>query len=55
VSSHPLGVQSNRPATWVEKRNLNLYGSLFINGNTFEVLKSRFEPIADDEERIELG
>jgi predicted kinase len=39
----------------VQKRNLNLDGSLFINRNTFEVLKSRFEPLGDDEERIELG
>jgi len=39
----------------VEKRNLNVDGSLFINRNTFDVLKSRFEPIGDDEERIELG
>jgi hypothetical protein len=39
----------------VERRNLNLEGSLFIHRNTFEVLKSRFEPLGDDEKRIELG
>jgi predicted kinase len=39
----------------VEKRNLNLNGSLFINRNTFEVLKSRFQPLGDDEERVEVG
>jgi predicted kinase len=39
----------------VEKRNLNLDGSLFINRNTFEILKSRFEPLGNDEERVELG
>jgi predicted kinase len=39
----------------VEKRNLNLDGSLFINRNTFDVLRGRFEPLGADEERIELG
>jgi hypothetical protein len=39
----------------VEQRNLNLEGSPFINRNTFEVLKSRFEPLGDDKERIDLG
>jgi predicted kinase len=39
----------------IEKRNLNLDGSLFIHRNTFEVLKSRFEPLGEDEERIEIG
>ncbi len=38
----------------VEQRNLNLDGSLFIHRNTFEVLKSRFEPLGDDEERIDV-
>jgi len=30
-------------------RNENPEGSLVVTGNTFEVLKSRFEPLADDE------
>ena len=38
----------------IERRNLNLNGSLLISRNTFEVLKSRFEPLDDDEERIEV-
>ena len=38
----------------VEKRNLSLDGSLFISRNTFEFLKSRFEPLGDDEERIDV-
>jgi predicted kinase len=39
----------------VEKRNLNLDGSFFINRNTFDVLKTGFEPLGDDEERTEIG
>ena len=38
----------------LEKRNLNLDGSLFISRNTFEVLKSHFEPLSNDEERIDV-
>lgn len=30
-------------------RNQNLGGSLLIEDNTFEVLRSRFEPLSDDE------
>jgi predicted kinase len=43
--------------TWrrLESRNLDLRGSLYIARNTFEVLKTRFEPLGDDEERIEIG
>jgi predicted kinase len=37
----------------IEHRNRHLDGSLFISRNTFEVLKARFEPLGDDEERIE--
>lgn len=36
----------------IEVRNRDLRGSLLITRNTFEVLKSRFEPLADDEARI---
>jgi predicted kinase len=38
----------------IEKRNTDLKGSLFIARNTFEVLKSRFEPLGSDEEFIEV-
>src|SRR5215467_12291938 len=38
----------------IEKRNLNLDGSLFISRNTFEVLKSHFEPLSNDEESIDV-
>ena len=38
----------------IEKRNTNLEGSLLIVRNTFEVLKKRFEPLNEDEERIEV-
>ena len=43
--------------TWrrLESRNLDLKGSLYIARNTFEVLKTWFEPLGDDEERIEMG
>lgn len=39
----------------VSTRNRSLAGSLFIAPNTFQVLKSRFEPLEDDEERIEIA
>ena len=39
----------------IERRNRDLDGSLLIVRNTFEVLKARFEPLGDDEERIEVG
>jgi predicted kinase len=38
----------------IEHRNRNLDGSLFVSRNTFAVLKGRFEPLADEEERIEI-
>jgi GNAT superfamily N-acetyltransferase len=43
--------------TWrrLESRNLDPRGSLYIARNTFVVLKTRFEPLGDDEERIEIG
>jgi predicted kinase len=36
----------------IEVRNRDLAGSLLITRNTFEVLKSRFEPLSDDEARV---
>lgn len=36
----------------VERRNLDLQGSLFISRPTFDLLKSRFEPLDEDEARI---
>jgi predicted kinase len=38
----------------IEKRNADLDGSLFTARNTFEVLKGRFEPLDDDEPRVEV-
>jgi predicted kinase len=38
----------------VEARNANLQGSLLITRPTFEFLKTRFEPLADDEDRISI-
>lgn len=38
----------------VEQRNRNLDGSLFISRETFECLKPRFEPLGDDEQRIDV-
>jgi predicted kinase len=38
----------------IEVRNTDLRGSLYIARNTFEILKKRFEPLEDDEERIEI-
>jgi hypothetical protein len=38
----------------IEKRNTDLRGSLYIARNTFEVLKHRFVPLGEDEERIEI-
>lgn len=39
----------------IEARNLSLASSLYIARNTFEVLKARFEPLSDDENRIEVS
>jgi predicted kinase len=38
----------------IEHRNRNLNGDLFINRATFDALKVRFEPLSDDEERIDI-
>ena len=38
----------------IEHRNRDLKENLFISRNTFEALKSRFEPLNDDEERIDV-
>jgi hypothetical protein len=38
----------------IEKRNLHLDGTVLIVRNTFDMLKSRFEPLGDDEDRIEI-
>lgn len=38
----------------IAKRNTALDGSLFIARNTFELLKGRFEPLAHDEERVDV-
>jgi hypothetical protein len=39
----------------VEKRNERSEAGLYIARNTFEVLKSRYEPFGPDEDRIEVG
>jgi predicted kinase len=39
----------------IERRNSRLRGSLYIARNTFDVLKGRFEPLDDDEDRIEIA
>ncbi len=39
----------------IEQRNRALTDSLFIARNTFEVLRNRFEPLDDDEARIEVS
>ena len=38
----------------IEKRNIDLRGSLYIARNTFEILKHRFEQLGSDEECIEI-
>ena len=38
----------------IEHRNRNLNGDLFISRETFEALKARFEPLSDDEQRIDV-
>jgi hypothetical protein len=39
----------------IEERNRALPDGLFIARNTFEILKARFEPLDDDEDRIEIA
>jgi predicted kinase len=38
----------------VERRNHKLNGDLFISRETFEALKARFEPLSDNEQRIDV-
>jgi predicted kinase len=38
----------------IEQRNHNLNGDLFISRATFDALKVRFEPLSNDEERIDV-
>lgn len=38
----------------IEQRNAHLAGNLYIAPNTFHLLKSRFEVLEPDEERIEV-
>jgi predicted kinase len=38
----------------IKARNNSLQGSLLITRNTFEVLKTRFESLDDDEERVRV-
>ena len=38
----------------INERNAHLDGSLLIVRHTFEMLKSRFEPLAEDEDRTEV-
>ncbi|HEY2048409.1 MAG TPA: ATP-binding protein [Caulobacteraceae bacterium] len=39
----------------ISRRNKSLADSLFISRNTFEILRERFEPLDDDEPRIEIS
>jgi predicted kinase len=36
----------------VRKRNENLQGSLYIDDHAFELFKTRFEPLGEDEEHV---
>jgi predicted kinase len=38
----------------VRKRNENLQGSLYIDDHAFELFKTRFEPVGEDEEHIAI-
>lgn len=38
----------------IERRNHNLEGSLLIDRSAFDAFKARFEPLGDDEERIDV-
>jgi len=44
-------------AAWqrIEKRNIELSGDFLIVRNTYDVLRSGFEPLEDEEERIEIA
>ena len=39
----------------VQARNLKLDGSLYISSGTFEALKSRFQPLGANEERLDVA
>jgi predicted kinase len=49
---YQLACPENEAWARIEARNRDLAGSLLITRNTFEVLKSRFEPLSDDEPRV---
>jgi predicted kinase len=39
----------------ISRRNESLSDSLFISRNTFEILRDRFEPLHNDEARVEIS
>jgi predicted kinase len=43
-------------AAWqrIEKRNTELSGDFLLVRNTYDVLRSGFDPLEDEEERIEI-
>jgi hypothetical protein len=53
----PISRDLSEKEAWrrIENRNTDLKSSLFIARNTFEVLKSRFEPLGSDERCIEIA
>ena len=55
VRLYRLGCLDEMAWLRIEQRNRSLTDSLFIARNTFVVLKDRFEPLGDDEARIEVS
>jgi predicted kinase len=54
VRLYNLACPDDRAWERIERRNTDLNGGLFIARNTFEVLKARFEPLENDEVRVEV-
>lgn len=50
VRLHALSCSDEIAWERVQQRNKSLGGSLFINRNTFDLLKTRFEPLGPDEQ-----
>lgn len=50
-----LNCEENVAWARVKERNSQPTGNLYIAKNTFEILKARFEPLDNDEMRIEVG
>ena len=55
VQLYRLSCSDEEAWTRIEQRNRSLTDSLFIARNTYSLLRQRFEPLGDDEPRVEVS